>query len=89
MVKILKITDIKIRKLTSDGKLRAIVSITLDNAFAVHDIKVIKGKDRLFVAMPNRKSPKNGFIDIVHPISSSMRRYLENTILDVYSSSIT
>lgn len=87
MVKILEITDIKVRKLTSEGNLKAIVSVTIDNALVIHDIKVIEGKDRLFIAMPNRKTQKRGFIDIVHPISSSARQYLENEILNVYSES--
>lgn len=84
----MEITDIKVRKLTSEGKLKAIVSVTIDNAFAIHDIKVIEGENRLFIAMPNRKSPKRGFLDIVHPISVSARQYLENKILNVYYDSI-
>ena len=63
------ITDIKIRRLLPQGRLKGVISVTFDNAFAVHDIKVVQGEDRLFVAMPSRKDENGVFRDIVHPIS--------------------
>ncbi len=80
----MEITDLKIRKMMTDGRLRAIVSITLDQMLAVHDIKVVQGENRLFVAMPSRKDEGGIFRDIVHPISAQARQYLENQILDAY-----
>ncbi|MDR0974958.1 MAG: septation regulator SpoVG [Ruminococcus sp.] len=78
------ITDIKIRKIIPDGRLRAVISITIDNMLAVHDIKVVQGEERLFVAMPSRKDESNNFRDIVHPISPEARAIIEGTILKAY-----
>ncbi|MDR3552746.1 MAG: septation regulator SpoVG [Clostridia bacterium] len=80
----MNITDIKIRKLFTEGRIRAVVSIILDNDFAVHDLKVIEGIERLFVAMPNRKSEDGRFQDIVHPITSEAREQLEEAVLEKY-----
>lgn len=80
----MEITDVKIRKIMSDGRLRAVVSVTIDDMFAVHDIKVVQGDERLFVAMPSRKDENGVFRDIVHPISASARKLFEETILDAY-----
>lgn len=80
----MEITDLKIRKMMTDGRLRAIVSITLDQMLAVHDIKVVQGENRLFVAMPSRKDEGGIFRDIVHPISATARDYLETQILNAY-----
>lgn len=80
----MEITDLKIRKMMTDGRLRAIVSITLDQMLAVHDIKVVEGESRLFVAMPSRRDEGGIFRDIVHPISAQARQYLEETILEAY-----
>ena len=80
----MEITDLKIRKMMTEGRLRAIVSITLDQMLAVHDIKVVQGESRLFVAMPSRKDEGGIFRDIVHPISAQAREYLENQILNAY-----
>lgn len=84
----MKITDIRIRKLMEEGRLRAIVSITLDDYLAVHDIKVIQGPGRLFVAMPSRKEENGVYRDIAHPISSDGRRYFEEEILAAYESAL-
>lgn len=81
----MEITDIKIRKIITEGRLRAVVSITLDEMLAVHDIKVVQGDERLFVAMPSRKDESGVFRDIVHPISPDARKQLEEQILDAYS----
>ncbi|MBR5684320.1 MAG: septation regulator SpoVG [Ruminococcus sp.] len=80
----MEITDVKIRKIMSDGRLRAVVSVTIDDMFAVHDIKVVQGDERLFVAMPSRKDENGVFRDIVHPISASARKLFEETILEAY-----
>ena len=80
----MEITDVKIRKILSDGRLRAVVSVTIDDMFAVHDIKVVQGDGRLFVAMPSRKDENGVFRDIVHPISPSARKLFEETILEAY-----
>ena len=79
------ITDIKIRKIITEGRLRAVISITLDNMIAVHDIKVVQGDERLFVAMPSRKDENGIFRDIVHPISPESRQLLETEILGAYT----
>ena len=65
--------------------MKAVVSVTFDDAFVVHDIKVIEGQDKLFTAMPSRKTPDNEFKDIAHPINSEMRELLEKSILDKYN----
>lgn len=80
----MEITDVKIRKIMSEGRLRAVVSVTIDDMFAVHDIKVVQGDERLFVAMPSRKDENGVFRDIVHPISPSARKLFEETILEAY-----
>lgn len=81
----MNISDIKIRKTITEGRLRAIVSITIDDAVAVHDIKVVQGDERLFVAMPSRKDDNGVFRDIVHPISPEARKVIESEILEAYS----
>lgn len=78
------ISDIKIRKTMHEGRLRAVVSVTLDNAIAIHDIKIVQGDDRLFVAMPSRREESGIFRDIIHPISVNARGQLENKILEAY-----
>lgn len=82
----MNITDIKIRRLFDNDPLRAIVSVTFDNALAVHDIKVIhtQSSDRYFVVMPSRKGTDGTFHDIVHPINSVSREKLENAVLEAY-----
>lgn len=80
----MEITDVKIRKIMSEGRLRAVVSLTIDDMLAVHDIKVVQGDERIFVAMPSRKDENGVFRDIVHPISPSARKLFEETILEAY-----
>lgn len=80
----MNITDIRIRKLYEDNRLRALVSITIDGDFTVHDIKVIQGPERLFAAMPSRKDESGRFRDIAHPISLEARELLEDAVLDRY-----
>ena len=81
----MRITDIRIRKITREGKVKAVASITLDDCFAVHDIKVISGKDGLFVAMPSRPTSDGGFRDVAHPINSETRSYLKDEIIKAYN----
>ncbi|MBQ9989444.1 MAG: septation regulator SpoVG [Lachnospiraceae bacterium] len=78
------ITDVWVRKVTKEGKLRAIVSITLDNEFVVHDIKVIEGEKGLFIAMPSKKAADGEYRDIAHPINSATREMIQSTILGQY-----
>ncbi len=79
----MQVTDVKIRKITNEGKMKAIVSITLDNEFVVHDIKVIEGENGLFIAMPSRKTPNGEFKDIAHPISTEVRQKFQTEILKI------
>lgn len=81
----MEITDIKIRRLLNEGRLRAVISITLDDMLAIHDIKVVQGDERLFAAMPSRKDENGIFRDIVHPITPAARNSLEDEILEAYS----
>ena len=80
----MKISDIRIRKTYSSNRLRAMVSVTVDSDFAVHDIKIIEGPDRLFVAMPSRKDENGVYRDICHPITTAARRQLEDAIIHAY-----
>ena len=80
----MQITDVRIRKITTDGKMKAIVSVTFDNEFVVHDIKVIEGQNGLFIAMPSRKTPDGEFKDIAHPINTQTREKIQVAILTEY-----
>jgi stage V sporulation protein G len=80
----MEINDIRIRKILQEGRLRAVVSLTLDNAIAVHDIKLVQGDDRMFVAMPSRRDETGMFRDIIHPINPEARAQLESCILKAY-----
>ena len=83
-MKNMEITDIRIKKVASEGKMKAVASVTFDNAFAVHDVKVIEGPKKLFVAMPSRRTPDGEYRDIAHPINSDMRNMLESKVLAAY-----
>ena len=80
----MQITDIRIRKIEKEGKMKAVVSITIDGEFVVHDIKVIEGEKGMFIAMPSRKTAEGEYKDIAHPIKSETRESLQNMILDAY-----
>lgn len=80
----MEITDIRIKKVSTDSKMKAVVSVTFDNSFVVHDIKIIEGQDKLFTAMPSRKTPEGEYKDIAHPINSEMRTEIERQILTQY-----
>lgn len=78
------ITDVRIRKMNDEGKMKAIVSVTFDDAFVVHDIKIIEGQNGLFIAMPSRKVAEGDYRDIAHPINSNTRANLQEIILTEY-----
>lgn len=80
----MQITDIRIRKVDKEGKMKAVVSITIDDEFVVHDIKVIEGEKGLFIAMPSRKASDGEYRDIAHPINSGTREKIQNLILKKY-----
>lgn len=81
---IMQITDVRVRRIEKEGKMKAIVSITLDNEFVIHDIKVIEGEKGLFIAMPSRKAADGEYRDVAHPINSSTRDTIQKAILDKY-----
>ena len=80
----MQITDVRVRKVTKEGKLKAVVSITIDNEFVVHDIKVIEGEKGLFIAMPSKKALDGEYRDIAHPINSGTRDRIQTIILEKY-----
>ena len=82
----MEITDVRIRKIDSPGKMKAVVSVTFDNEFVVHDMKIIESQGGLFVAMPSRKTPEGEFRDIAHPINTKVREKLQRIILQNYES---
>ena len=83
------ITDVRVRKIASEGKMKAIVSVTFDNEFVVHDIKVIEGQNGLFIAMPSRKTPDVEFKDIAHPINTETRERIQGAILEAYEKAVS
>ena len=80
----MNITDVRVRKVAKEGKMKAVVSITIDDEFVVHDIKVIEGEKGLFIAMPSRKATDGEYRDIAHPINSETRDKIQKVILDKY-----
>ena len=82
------ITDVWVRKVTKEGKLKAIVSITLENEFVVHDIKIIEGEKGLFIAMPSKKSADGEYRDIAHPNNSATREMIQSRILSAYEEAL-
>ena len=84
----MKITDVRMRKITKEGKMKAIVSITIDDEFVVHDIKVIEGEKGLFIAMPSKKATDGEYRDIAHPINQTTRENIQGIILDRYEQAL-
>jgi len=84
----MEITDIRVRRISKEGKMKAVVSITFDDEIVIHDIKVIEGDKGLFIAMPSRKTSEGEFRDIVHPINSQARQKLQDTILREYEAAL-
>ena len=85
----MQITDVRVRKITKEGKMRAIVSITIYEEYVIHDIKVIEGDNGLFIAMPSKKATDGEYRDIAHPINSSTREKIQTIILDRYQKALT
>ncbi|AEE90301.1 regulator required for spore cortex synthesis (stage V sporulation) [Tepidanaerobacter acetatoxydans Re1] len=84
----MNITDVRIRKVAEGGKMKAVVSITFNDEFVVHDIRIIEGQNGLFIAMPSRRTPDGKFKDVAHPISAEARAKIQETILNHYHSEI-
>lgn len=84
----MEITDVRVRKITKEGKMKAVVSITLDDVFVVHDIKVIDGDKGLFIAMPSKKAADGEYRDIAHPINAKTRETIQQMILDAYEKAL-
>ncbi len=84
----MQITDVRIRRVEKEGKMKAVVSITIENEFVIHDIKVIDGEKGLFIAMPSRKASDGEYRDIAHPINSATREWISNLILEKYQEEI-
>ena len=84
----MQITDVRVRKITKEGKMKAIVSVTLDDEFVVHDIKVIEGEKGLFIAMPSKKATDGEYRDIAHPINSNTRETIQRIILERYEQAL-
>ena len=82
----MQITDVRVRKITSQNRMKAIASITLDDVFVIHDIKVIESDKGLFIAMPSRKTPNGEFKDIAHPINAETREKIQKAVLEAYDS---
>ncbi|GMA63995.1 septation regulator SpoVG [Alicyclobacillus fastidiosus] len=80
----MQITDVRLRRVTTDGRMKAIASITIDSEFVVHDIRIIDGNNGMFVAMPSKKTPDGEFRDIAHPISSTTRQKIQEAVLQAY-----
>ena len=80
----MKVTDVRLRKIQTDGRMKALVSITLDEAIVIHDLRVIEGNSGLFVAMPSKRTPDGEFRDIAHPINSDMRQEIQDAVMKVY-----
>lgn len=85
----MQITDVRVRQVAKEGKLKAVVSITIDDEFVVHDIKIIEGEKGLFIAMPSKRSLDGEYRDIAHPINSGTREKIQNTILERYKDALT
>lgn len=81
----MKITDVRVRKVFRDGKMRGLASITIDDVFVVHDIKIIEGDNGLFIAMPSRKSKDGEYRDIAHPINSDTRNVIQERVIEAYN----
>lgn len=85
---VMQITDVRIRKVEKEGKMKAVVSITIDEEFVVHDIKIIEGEKGLFIAMPSRKAADGEYRDIAHPINSDTRERIQSLILNKYQETL-
>ena len=80
----MEVTDVRLRRVATDGKMKAVASVTLDGEFVIHDVKVVEGTKGLFVAMPSRKTPDGEFRDVAHPITPSARERIQKAVLDCF-----
>ena len=85
----MQITDVRVRRVAKEGKLKAVVSITIDDEFVVHDIKIIDGQNGLFIAMPSKKMSDGDFRDVAHPIRSEVRAQIRDTLFEAYKNMIS
>lgn len=81
----MEITDVRVRKIAKEGKMKAVASITIEDEFVIHDIKIIEGEKGLFIAMPSKKSSDGEYRDIAHPINSVTREKIQNIIIEAYN----
>jgi stage V sporulation protein G len=88
VVTLVVVTDVRVRKILNEGRMKAIVSVTLDDMFVIHDVKVVEGNNGLFVAMPSRKMPDGEFRDIAHPINPSARELIQSAVLRAYENAL-
>lgn len=84
----MNVTDVRVRKISAEGKMKAIVSVTFDDAFVVHDIKIIEGQNGLFIAMPSRRMADGEFRDIAHPINSDTRALIQRVVFEEYEKTV-
>ena len=84
----MEITDVRVRKVNKEGKMKAVISVTFDNEFVVHDIKVIEREDDLFIAMPSRKTAEGEFRDVAHPINAQTREKIQKVVLEKYEEAL-
>ena len=82
----MEITDVRLRKINTENRMKAVASVTFDNEFVIHDIKVIESTNGLFIAMPSKKTPTGDFKDIAHPINKETREKIQNAIFEAYDS---
>lgn len=85
----MQVTDVRVRRIEKEGKMRAVVSITLDDAFVVHDIKVIEGDKGLFIAMPSRRASSGEYMDVAHPLNSEIRDMIQRVVLEKYKETVS
>ncbi|MCL5677116.1 MAG: septation regulator SpoVG [Firmicutes bacterium] len=81
----MEVTDVRVRKVAAEGRMRAFASVTLDDQFVVHDIRIINGEHGLFVAMPSKRLPSGDYRDVAHPITSAMRQLVQDRVLAAYN----
>lgn len=84
----MKVTDVRVRLIESENRLRALVTVTFDDCFVVHDIRIIEGESGLFIAMPSKKLPNGTFKDIAHPINAEIRKHIEDEIIKAYNAAV-
>ncbi|MHB8758281.1 MAG: septation regulator SpoVG [Bacillota bacterium] len=84
----MQVTDVRVRKVLPDGKMKAIASVTLDDEFVVHDVRVVQGQNGLFIAMPSRKTPEGTFRDVAHPITAEVREMIQDAVIRAYGEGV-